>query len=72
MLYANAALRGAVWGARTVLSELRRTGSTAGVLEQMIDWEERQRLVGKPVWDELSERYATPSRSPSPSPEDAP
>ncbi len=60
VLYANAALRGALWGARSVLDELRRTGSTAGALEQMIDWEERQRLVGKPFYDELSERYATP------------
>ncbi len=56
---ANAALRGALLGARAVLTELRRTGSTAAALGQMLGWEERQKLVGKPVYDELSERYAT-------------
>jgi 2-methylisocitrate lyase-like PEP mutase family enzyme len=60
VLYANAALRGALWGARGVLDELKRTGSTAGALEKMLGWEERQRLVGKPFYDELSDRYATP------------
>ncbi len=59
VLYANAALRGALWGAREVLGELRRTGSTAGALDRMVSWEERQRLVGKPRFDELSDRYAT-------------
>src|SRR5579884_461723 len=59
VLYANAALRGAVRGMQVVLEELRRTGSTAGALERMIGWQERQELVGKPFFDELSERYAT-------------
>jgi 2-methylisocitrate lyase-like PEP mutase family enzyme len=62
VLYANAALRGAVHGMRVVLEHLRRTGSTRGVLEQMIGWEQRQELVGKPFFDELSERYATPAQ----------
>lgn len=60
VLYANAALRGAVRGMHVVLEHLRRTGSTIGALEQMIGWEQRQELVGKPFFDELSERYATP------------
>src|SRR6185437_6824898 len=60
ILYANAALRGAVHGMRMVLQHLKRTGSTEGALEQMVGWEERQALVGKPFFDELSERYATP------------
>jgi 2-methylisocitrate lyase-like PEP mutase family enzyme len=60
VLYANAALRGAVRGMQVVLEHLRQTGSTQGVLERMIGWEERQRLVGKPFFDDLSERYATP------------
>ncbi|HET8977074.1 MAG TPA: oxaloacetate decarboxylase [Solirubrobacteraceae bacterium] len=59
VLYANAALRGAVHGMRAVLEHLRRTGSTLGALEQMIGWDERQKLVGKPFFDELSDRYAT-------------
>ena len=60
VLYANAALRGALHGMQVVLTQLRRTGSTAGALEQMVGWEERQALVGKPLFDELSDRYATP------------
>ncbi|MFZ1996145.1 MAG: isocitrate lyase/PEP mutase family protein [Solirubrobacteraceae bacterium] len=60
VLYANAALRGAVHGMQVVLEHLRRTGSTSGALEQMVGWEQRQELVGKPFFDELSERYATP------------
>jgi len=59
VLYANSALRGALFGARAVLEELRSTGSTAGALDRMIEWEERQRLVGKPAFDDLSDRYAT-------------
>jgi len=62
VLYANAALRGAVHGMQTVLGHLRQTGSTLGVLDHMLGWEERQKLVGKPFFDELSERYATPKQ----------
>ncbi|HZE06229.1 MAG TPA: isocitrate lyase/PEP mutase family protein [Solirubrobacteraceae bacterium] len=60
VLYANAALRGAVRGMQLVLAHLQRTGSTRGALEQMIGWDERQELVGKPFFDALSDRYATP------------
>jgi 2-methylisocitrate lyase-like PEP mutase family enzyme len=59
VLYANAALRGALFGARAVLAELKQSGSTLGALDRMIGWEERQRLVGKPIYDALSDRYAT-------------
>ncbi len=59
VLYANAALRGALHGMQIVLQHLRDTGSTLGALEQMVGWQERQLLVGKPFFDELSERYAT-------------
>jgi 2-methylisocitrate lyase-like PEP mutase family enzyme len=58
VLYANAALLGALAGARAVLEHLRETGSTEGVLDRMVAWDERQRLVGKPFYDALSERYA--------------
>jgi len=63
ILYANAALRGAVHGMQVVLRHLLQTGSTAGVLEQMVAWDERQALVGKPFFDELSDRYATPEEA---------
>jgi 2-methylisocitrate lyase-like PEP mutase family enzyme len=59
VLYANAALRGAIKGMQAVLTHLRQTGSTLGALEQMIGWQERQELVGKPRFDALAERYAT-------------
>jgi 2,3-dimethylmalate lyase len=59
VLYANAGLRGALHGMQAVLAHLRNTGSTLGVLEQMIGWEQRQELVGKPYFDALSERYGT-------------
>jgi hypothetical protein len=42
-----------------VLAELKQSGSTLGALDRMIGWEERQRLVGKPIYDALSDRYAT-------------
>lgn len=61
VLYANAALRGAVRGMQLVLEHLKRTGSTTGALDQMIGWDERQELVGKPFFDGLSARYATPT-----------
>jgi 2-methylisocitrate lyase-like PEP mutase family enzyme len=60
VLYANAALRGALRGMQVVLEHLRATGSTLGALDQMLGWEQRQELVGKPFFDELSGRYATP------------
>ncbi len=60
VLYANAALRGALRGMHVVLEHLRDTGSTLGALDQMLGWEQRQELVGKPFFDELSGRYATP------------
>jgi 2,3-dimethylmalate lyase len=60
VLYANAALRGALHGMQVVLEHLRDTGSTLGVLDHMLGWEQRQQLVGKPFYDELSDRYATP------------
>jgi 2-methylisocitrate lyase-like PEP mutase family enzyme len=59
VLYANAALRGAIKGMSDVLGELYRTHTTLGVLDQMASWEKRQRLVGKDEFDELEKRYAT-------------
>ena len=59
VLYANAALRAALLGARTVLQSLHREGSTAQVIDRLLPWEERQALVGKPALDLLDERYAT-------------
>jgi 2-methylisocitrate lyase-like PEP mutase family enzyme len=59
VLYANAALQGAVHGMQTTLMALRDTG----VLDEasVTSFEERQRLVGKPAYDSMEARYATAS-----------
>jgi 2-methylisocitrate lyase-like PEP mutase family enzyme len=57
-LFANAALQGAIKGTITVLEGLRRTGSLDAVAADLTGWQERQRLVGKPEFDELERRYA--------------
>jgi 2-methylisocitrate lyase-like PEP mutase family enzyme len=58
VLYANAALQGAVFGMQQALSRLKETGrldETAPVA----GFAERQRLVRKDRYDELEGRYAT-------------
>ncbi|WP_016909002.1 isocitrate lyase/PEP mutase family protein [Streptomyces xiaopingdaonensis] len=57
-LYANAAMRGAVRGMRTVLDHLRERGDTREAADLMISWKERQELVRKPQFDALDRRYA--------------
>ncbi|HRJ62248.1 MAG TPA: isocitrate lyase/phosphoenolpyruvate mutase family protein [Azospirillaceae bacterium] len=58
VLYANAALQGAVAGmqkALTVLRDEREVTETGGLVTPFA---ERQRLVGKPEWDALEKRYS--------------
>lgn len=57
-LFANAALQGAAKGVQRVLSTLRDTGSLEGAKDDLVSWDERQRLVGKPQYDELEQAYA--------------
>ena len=56
VLYANAALQGAVHGMQSTLSTLKDNG----VLDEraVISFAERQRLVDKPAYDRLEARYA--------------
>ena len=56
VLYANAALQGAVHGMQTALSTLKQKG----VLDEsaVTSFGERQRLVGKPEFDRMETRYA--------------
>lgn len=56
-LYANAAMRAGILATQHMLQHLRASGDTRDVLDQMVSWDERQRLVGKPEYDALSERY---------------
>lgn len=58
VLYANAALQASVAGMQQVLAGLRATGSLASVRDGLAPWAERQRLVGKPEFDALEQRYA--------------
>ncbi|MDA8268875.1 MAG: isocitrate lyase/PEP mutase family protein [Actinomycetota bacterium] len=57
IVYANSAMRAAVFGVRAVLQHLRDEGSTVGVSGQLITWEERQALVQKPRYDALEATY---------------
>jgi len=57
VLYANAALQGAVHGVQSTLSTLKEKG----VLDEraVTSFAERQRLVDKPAYDLMEARYAT-------------
>jgi 2-methylisocitrate lyase-like PEP mutase family enzyme len=59
VLYANAALQGAIHGMEQVLEPLRRTGTIAGVLDRITPFAERQRIVRKPLFDELDKKYSS-------------
>jgi 2-methylisocitrate lyase-like PEP mutase family enzyme len=63
VLYANAALQGAVHGMQSSLSTLK----DSGVLDesQVTSFAERQRLVGKPAFDLMEARYAAEAASKS-------
>jgi len=58
VLYANTALRASMLAALGALRTLHDEGSSASILNQLVTWEERQRLVGKPEADELERQYS--------------
>lgn len=58
VLYANAALQGAVAGMQKVLTVLRDEREVQASSALVASFDERQRLVGKPHWDALAQRYA--------------
>jgi len=57
VLYANAALQGAVLGMQRALATLRRDGKLDEDPQLLAPFLERQRLVNKPLYDELEQRY---------------
>ncbi len=64
VLYANAALQGAVYGMQAALGHLR----THGRLDEagpVASFKERQRLVNKPMFDALEKRYSVASHTPA-------
>ena len=59
VLYANAALQSAIHGMQRVLGALRQEGSLASVEAILAPFEERQRVVAKPYYDELERKYGS-------------
>ncbi len=57
VLYANAALQGAVAGMQKALTVLRDEKEVQESSGLVTSFTERQRLVGKPAWDALEKRY---------------
>ena len=57
VLYANAALQGALAGMQRALTVLRDTRRVDEDPALVAPFKERQRLVGKPEWDALEKRY---------------
>ncbi|UMR29694.1 oxaloacetate decarboxylase [Massilia sp. MB5] len=58
VLYANATLQSAVHGIQKALRHLRDNGQLAEDLSLVAPFEERQRLVGKELYDALERKYA--------------
>lgn len=57
VLYANAPLQAAMHAMHGVLTALHRDGDLSAVADRLAGFEERQRLVGKPAFDALEQRY---------------
>jgi 2-methylisocitrate lyase-like PEP mutase family enzyme len=58
VLYANVALQGAIAGMQTALKELKTSGRMDEASGMIASFAERQRLVKKPLFDELEGKYA--------------
>lgn len=57
ILYANAALQGAVAGMQNALRHLQTDGRLDEDPALVVSFAERQRLVNKPTWDALEKKY---------------
>ena len=57
VLYANAALQGAVAGMQRALGQLRNERRVDENPAVVAPFAERQRLVNKPFWDALEKKY---------------
>ncbi len=58
VLYANAALQGAIRGMQDTLQALMETGAVGEADGLVASFSERQRLVGKPQLDAMEQRYS--------------
>ena len=59
VLYANAALQGAILGMQAALQELKARGYLDEGSGKITSFAERQRLVQKPLFDDLERKYST-------------
>ena len=59
VLYANTPLQAAMRAMSGVLAALKRDGAIDNVIDQLADFDERQRLVDKDFYDALERKYAT-------------
>ena len=57
VLYANASLQAALRAAYEVLGSLKEHGSLDQVADRLASFDERQRVVNKPLWDAMEARY---------------
>lgn len=64
VLFANTALRASMLATQSALRVLQEQGDSASILDDLLPWEERQRLVGKPEFDAFERRYSV--RDPEP------
>jgi len=58
VLYANVALQGAIAGMQAALKQLKANGRMDESSTVVASFAERQRLVKKPLFDELEGKYA--------------
>lgn len=58
VLFANTALRAGTLAVREALQALRRDGGSGAILDRLLPFPERQRLVGLAQYEALSERHA--------------
>jgi len=58
VLYANTPLQAAMRSMSGVLASLKRDGGLEAVIDQLADFEERQRLVDKGFYDTLEQKYS--------------
>ncbi len=59
VVYANAPLQAAMLATKRVLEHLRAHGSTSGIEDQLLPFDERQVVVDKAAYDAIEQRYAT-------------
>lgn len=62
-LYANLALRAGAHAVAQAFATLRREGTSAALMNEMLTWEERQGLVGLPEWEWLDRSIAQEAQS---------